>query len=347
MHPLLDIFNILAARNLAQAARAFGAEDEARSQATLAARVARLARLRRSGWSAWTVWLICFGVAAAAHFAFAQAPFAPFLAAIVVVTLLCDWRKSLVLVTAAVILDRLHLSVAPETYIFASTYTVRVLAFVLLSFLLTGLMEAFAQAVLQLERSAELNADLFRELQHRVSNNFQIVAAMLQRARRGVEDADALDALDDAISRVHSLAHLHRRLYDPKTYGGGIEPILREVLAQTLQDLEVELRLHIEGRGLSVGKMTAITLLVNEAAINAGKHVFRPRRGRTFSVFLRSDGSKASLIVCDDGPGFAKIENDDRSRYGLSVMRGLATQLGGALEAFNDPGATLRVVFDK
>jgi two-component system, sensor histidine kinase PdtaS len=116
-------------------------------------------------------------------------------------------------------------------------------------------------------------------MQHRVANNFQIVAATLQKARKGVADKAALDAIDHAIFRINSLAQLHRRLYDPNSYGEGFEPIVREVLAETFHGVAVGIRIDVEAEALSVGQMTTIVLLVNEAAINAAKHVFRPQRG--------------------------------------------------------------------
>ena len=91
--------------------------------------------------------------------------------------------------------------------------------------------------------------------------------------------------------------------------------------------------------------MTTIVLLVNEAAINAAKHVFRPQRGRTFMVSLRR-GAERVLTISDDGPGFGTEKNETTPRYGLAVMRGLAAQLGGTLEISKEPGATIRVAFN-
>jgi two-component system, sensor histidine kinase PdtaS len=312
-------------------------------------RVATLARARRTGWSAWGILVLLFALALAVRIVFAArldpAPLAPFLPAVLIATLVCGWRKSLALVAASAVAGWFLFASRPAWFLMTPPFDVRVGAFLALSGFLMLLTEALAQAVQRLETAARLNADLFRELQHRVSNNFQIVAATLQKARRGIADTAALDAIDHAISRVNSLARLHRRLYDPNSYGGGFEPILREVLAETFEGLAVDVRIDIEPEALSIGQMTTIVLLVTEAAINAAKHVFRPQRGRTFAVSLRGPGPEKALTISDDGPGFAASENETTPRYGLTVMRGLAAQLGGTLEISQGAGATLRVAF--
>jgi two-component system, sensor histidine kinase PdtaS len=192
-----------------------------------------------------------------------------------------------------------------------------------------------------------LNEELFRELQHRVANNLQIVAATLEKAQRSMREPTALQAVGHALGRIHSMAALHRQLYDSAAYSHGLEPILREVLAEAFRALPVDSRLEISGRELSVGQMTAIALLVNEAAINAAKHVFRPGKGTLFEVSLAEIGpGSMQLTIRDDGPGIpCEAEGPERQRFGLTVMRGLADQLGGVLELLQGPGATLRVRF--
>ena len=167
----------------------------------------------------------------------------------------------------------------------------------------------------------------------------------MQKARRNIEDKAAIEAVDHAIARVASLGQLHRRLYDPASFDAGLEPILREALEETFRGVTVEMRLDVKSERLSVGQMTTIVLLVNEAAINAAKHVFALKRGARFVVSLRSEGGRRLLTIADDGPGFQVTETDSRPRYGLAVMRGLAAQLGGTLDICDRQGATILVDF--
>ena len=313
-----------------------------------------IAKTRRTGASSWVLAVGLVVAAVLVRLALARwldpVPFITFYPAIAASTLLCGWRQG-ALASALSAIASWYFFVEPKNSfaIGSSAAILWIAGFLLVVTLLVALVEGLVRAVLQLDAAARANADLFRELQHRVANNLQIVAATLQKAVLDVEEPAARKAIDLALGRIHSLAGLHRRLYDSTAYAEGVEPILRAVLTETFRDLPVEVRLDVRCCGLTVGQMTAIALLVNEAAINAAKHVFRPRKGRP----LRGvpGGGRAGARPPDDprrragpAPGAAGPETQ---RFGLAVMRGLAGQLGGALDVANGPGAMLTVAFSR
>ena len=53
---------------------------------------------------------------------------------------------------------------------------------------------------------------MLSEFEHRVKNNFTIVAGMLDIQRRRVSDPAAAEALGAAMMRVDSIARAHRHL---------------------------------------------------------------------------------------------------------------------------------------
>jgi two-component sensor histidine kinase len=314
--------------------------------------VISIARARRTGVSAWLLagaFLIggvgaCFVLARQLD----KAPFVTLFPAVAAATLFCGWRQGVaVMALAAVAAWYVFL---PPAFSFAleGFGAFQVVIFLIDSALLILLVEGLAQAVQRLDNAAQVNQALFRELQHRVANNLQIVAATLHKTARGIEDPAALEAIRHATVRVHSMAGLHRRLYDAAAYAQGLEPILGDLVAECFRDLAVEVRLDVQSRDLTVGEMTAIALLVNEAAINAAKHVFRPGRGALFEVSLAEvEPGLSQLTIRDDGPGLSPeaLAAPQAQRFGLAVMRGLAGQLGGTLETPEGQGTTLSVVF--
>jgi two-component sensor histidine kinase len=221
----------------------------------------------------------------------------------------------------------------------------------LLGFLLVGtfgvaLIVALVELAQRLDAAARLQEGLFRELQHRTANNMQIVAAMLHLARGEVADEAALEVLDRAAVRISSMAQLHRRLYSQEAYERGLEPILRDVLGEAFDDVPVDVRLDVGVEGLSLDQMTSILLLVNEAAINAAKHVFRSREGGHFEVTLTEPASgQVRLVIHDDGPGLPGSPNEDSasSSLGMTIMHAFAKQLGGSLQVLEGPGTGLQV----
>jgi two-component system, sensor histidine kinase PdtaS len=313
-----------------------------------------LAKTRRTGvWS----WVLAGGFLAAAvavRLALAEwlepAPFLAFFPAVAASTLFCGWRQGALVLVLSAIAAWYFFPEQNFSFPIGADPALEIARFLLVSALLIMLVEGLVQAVVQLDNTARINEDLFRELQHRVANNLQIVAATLQRAQRGIQDPAAAQAINIALGRIHSMAGLHRRLYDAVAYSQGLEPILRDVLAETFRALPVDIRLDVRCGDLSVGQMTVIALLVNEAAINAAKHVFRPGKGSLFEVSLAEvERGRVQLTIRDDGPGMPSeaAAEPQLHRFGLTVMRGLAGQLGGSLDVFDRSGATLKVKFPR
>lgn len=311
-----------------------------------------IARTRRAGPKSWGLAGGFLAAAIVLRLALARwldpVPFLTFFPAVAASTLFCGWRQGALVLVLSAVAAWFFFVEPPLSFAIGLGPALRLVGFLVVAALTVALVEGLVRAVLQLDATARINEDLFRELQHRVANNLQIVAATLQKAERGLRDPVALEAVRHAIGRIHSMARLHRRLYDAAAYADGLEPILRDMLSEAFRGLPVEVRLHLSFSELSVGEMTAIALLVNEAAINAGKHVFRPKKGALFEVSLaEAERGRIQLTIRDDGPGLPKeaAAGPQAQRFGLAVMRGLAGQLGGSLDMPEGPGATIRVRF--
>jgi len=306
---------------------------------------------KRQGASTWALALALLAASVMARYALSPwleaAPFLTFFPAIVVSTLLCGWRQGTVV---------LILSAFAAWYFFipsAHAITITGAPLVeLIGFLGVGgfdvvLVAALVELVRRLEDASRVQDSLFHELQHRVANNMQILASMLRQSRRSLHDTAGVEIIDQAAARIVAMAQLHRRLYDRSAYLNGPEPILRDVLADTFHDLPVDIKLDICAQGLSIDQMTAIVLLVNEAAINAAKHVFSRRLGTSFKVSLsaRANGRR-QLLIHDDGPGITLAPaRPQRPTLGMAIMEAFASQLGGSLEVLGEPGTTLSVEF--
>ncbi len=212
------------------------------------------------------------------------------------------------------------------------------------------LIAGLVDLVEQLELANEAREGLFRELHHRVANNLQIVAAMLRNARRAPLDEGLAEVVMNAEDRIAAMSELHRRLYDQSAYDKGLGSIVVEVLREDFRDLNVRVTVDIAANvDLSLDQMTAIVLLVNEAALNARKHVFQYAAGTAFEVkLLKVSKQGLQLIICDDGPGLRCATPAGNSRsLGMGIMEGFARQLGGSLNVGSERGTTLSVTFDE
>src|SRR3546814_9165321 len=104
--------------------------------------------------------------------------------------------------------------------------------------LINLLQKANFKLAVERERSralAENRELLFHELQHRVSNNLQVVAAMLSLQRRHVDHDVARRALDDASARLALVGRISRALYNPSGEGQNVWSFLSTLTADVLE----------------------------------------------------------------------------------------------------------------
>ena len=307
---------------------------------------------RLAGAKAWAAALAAFAVALATRLLLGThldgTPFITYFPAIVLATFLGGWGPgALVLaLSAAASWCMFWVGSAPPLTVWHATTLGQLFAFIGASGLMIATVAALLHAKAKAEAATRLQEALFQELQHRVANNMQIVASTLVAAKRGIRDEAALEAMNFAASRIDAMARLHRQLHSPATYREGLEPVLRDILGETFRGLPVSTKLDIRREDLSIDKLTALVLLVQEAATNAAKHVFRPALGSSFEVQLAQADGRVVLTVKDDGPGSQISVNPDQSRgLGMAIMQALARELGGSLHVRGGPGTTLSVTF--
>lgn len=181
---------------------------------------------------------------------------------------------------------------------------------------------------------AENRELLFHELQHRVSNNLQVVAAMLSLQQRHLDHDIARRALEDASARVALVGRISRALYDPSGAGQDIRAFLSTLSADILdasgrQDVAVAFEAP-DGLKLDSHVTVPLALIVAESVSNAIEHGL-PHRAGTIRILIDQDADALTLRIADDGEGVAPDFQIGRehSSLGLRIAQALASQLGG------------------
>ncbi|MBD8906205.1 sensor histidine kinase [Methylorubrum zatmanii] len=198
----------------------------------------------------------------------------------------------------------------------------------------------------------EQQRTMFQELQHRVANNMQFVAALLalQKRKVGEDPQAALDAFDEAQSRLETIARIHRRLYDPARADQPVGQYLQELCSDLLDATgarNIVCLVDVPPVRFDLGRLTTLSLLVVEVVTNALKHAFRDTERGSITIRLEAlGGGQAALSIADDGPGIPDGFDPSESRsLGFRIVQGLATQLDGTLTYANDGGTVVRLVF--
>jgi two-component sensor histidine kinase len=187
---------------------------------------------------------------------------------------------------------------------------------------------------------------LLRELNHRVTNNFSMVASLLQmQASRAAEPA-AKAALTSALNRVMSVSQAHRNLYASGHDMGRVDmAVYLEDLCRNLAEALflgdiVALDCRAAHASMVRDRAVAIGLVVNELVTNAAKHAFSEGRTGSIRVTFEPAGQGWRLTVSDDGKGLPPDYQKTRNGLGRGLVEAFARQAGGVLSIADGPGAT-------
>ncbi len=226
---------------------------------------------------------------------------------------------------------------------------------------LVELVQSFAKATMSLrEREVELvraqeRQDLLvLEVHHRVKNNLQIVASLLNLQASRIRVPEARAEFQAARDRVRALATLHRHLYsEGELHTINLRSFLVELCGQLFQAMgetegnRISLMIEAPELRMSPDQAVPLALIVTEAVTNAVKYAFPGGRSGRVVVELSVDGGMLNLIISDDGIGIpagqGETETGTRDGIGLQLIRGFARQLGASLEIGEGSGTRYAV----
>ncbi len=176
---------------------------------------------------------------------------------------------------------------------------------------------------------------LLREIHHRVKNNLQVIASLLNLQRRQLTDEAARESLEDSRQRVRSMALVHENLYrshdlSKLDFGVYLRQLMRDLL-RSYGASAIDLDIAVAEGPLDVDTAVSAGLLVNELAANALRHAFPDGKGALRIELSHVEGGRR-LIVSDDGVGLPQDFDPESSKgLGLHLVLSLADQLGTRL----------------
>ncbi|MDB5579421.1 MAG: hypothetical protein JWR80_4597 [Bradyrhizobium sp.] len=182
-----------------------------------------------------------------------------------------------------------------------------------------------------------------KEIDHRVTNSLQFVAALLAMQGRS-SDPETAHHLKMAANRVAAVAQVHRNFYT----NDAEEVSCITFLHRLCEDLSGILGTSVEVRGdegrVPTIRIQPIGLMVNELVTNAAKH----GAGR-IKVNYKIHSDIHELTVCDEGEGLpADFDPKSASGLGMKVLDTLVKQLRGEMTAEPNPagrGSCFKVIY--
>ena len=220
----------------------------------------------------------------------------------------------------------------------------------------TAMAEAIASREAALRANVEQRDHMLREIHHRVKNNLQMISSLLNLQASEIRSPRIRRFFGDAQNRVLTLSILHRHLYERSSWSlvdfqQFISDLVRQISVGRRPGGGQAPRYHIRAPIMAVGPDTAIPigLIVTEAVSLALGHDFSRAVTPEIRIETREHGEEVQLVIEDNGVvRDAEMGIPDaRGGFGLTLIRGLAMQLGGevTIERKADGGSRVVVVF--
>ena len=194
----------------------------------------------------------------------------------------------------------------------------------------------------ELTKAQERQDLLVLEIHHRVKNNLQVIASLLNLQASRIRVPEARAEFQAARDRVRALATLHRHLYaDGELHTINMRSFLIELCGQLFQAMgetegaRIQMQIDAPELRMSSDQAVPLALIVTEAVTNSVRYAFPGGRAGKISVVLSDREGELDLMISDDGIGIpagkAETEAGTRDGIGLQLIRGFSRQLGASL----------------
>lgn len=194
--------------------------------------------------------------------------------------------------------------------------------------------------------SGAADSRIASEARHRLANIFQLLSTLTRMRIQRSEDEEAKRQLSWMLDAVSALSLLHNRPAGAE--GSDFSRFLRDMAPlwkRRCDGRPITVELDLEPLGVPERHESALALIAHELVLNAIAHGFPDGgAGAVKIAFGPGDGETGVLAVSDDGCGYDP-ETVVRTRLGLWLIGGLASQVQGALTTTCEGGVQARLVF--
>ena len=222
-----------------------------------------------------------------------------------------------------------------------------------------------------------------KEINHRIKNNLQIVASLLDLQAEKFDDRKVIEAFRESESRILSMSLIHQELYESgKLDSLDFSSYLRKLITDLIRSYKTEncrIQVNLNANSVFLGVDTAVSLgiIINELFTNAIKYAFPAEtNGEIYILLLREgdkeeNGNKVSndisssrspdlksslsksrtcehftLVFADNGKGFPEdIDFRNSTSLGLQLVNALVDQIVENIELERNIGTKFIIKF--
>ena len=213
-------------------------------------------------------------------------------------------------------------------------------------------VSSFSTQYRRLKKAVDDKDVLLAELNHRVKNNLSIIVSLL-RLKQGIsENEETKDALRDIGNRIHSMALVHRQMYQGtgRSYvhvPSYFDELMDGICASLGDHPDIHCEKRIDDTTVDVSTAIPLGMILNELIMNSLKHAFGDIDHPTIEIEFRDNQDSIELVFSDNGAGMDESEANMGESLGLELIHSLCDQLDGSCEYESYKGLTFTMTFPK
>lgn len=192
---------------------------------------------------------------------------------------------------------------------------------------------------------------LLKEIHHRVKNNLQVIASLLNLQSRNFQDKAIRQAFAESQNRVRSMAIAHEKLYMSKDLENiNARDYINNLASYLLHSYriteKVRLDVDVDDIYLSIDRTIPLGLIINELITNSLKYAFSPGEEGMVKLSFKNDDNLLVLTISDNGKGIPEnIDIFNTGSLGMQLVTTLVEQLKGKLELDRSAGSRFTITF--
>ena len=177
---------------------------------------------------------------------------------------------------------------------------------------------------------------LIEEINHRVKNNLEFIAAMVEMQMGNNYSNDTITALHDTSMRIKAMSLVHEMLYNSNNLKGlSTKNYISELIDNLIEiagDHQNPVRFNLEVDDIYIDSKSAIALgmIISELVSNSFKHAFHQIKDPLVSIQLTKENNTGylQLTVSDNGSGIKDIDASNKG-LGRRLVDIFSRQLNG------------------
>jgi len=173
----------------------------------------------------------------------------------------------------------------------------------------TLLLTLANQTALAIENAQLItNTAVVREMHHRIKNNLQTIAMLMQMQVYETDLPATRHALETNIHRIHSIAAVHEVLSEKGFRLVNVKDVIDRITRETAATMitpgqEIKIRVHGQSLQLPSRPATSLALVVNELVQNALEHGLNAQKQGQIDISIGHSPEEFIILVRDNGCG--------------------------------------------